>query len=192
MKGCRPLTPAEVSAVLDSFDDDPASLRNQALFVTGLNTGLRVSELLSIPWTDLANPTQIYTSVYIRRKAMKGQLEGRSVRLNIKAREALGAWQASSRTWKVEPATAVFCSRKLAPISRMHAWRILDRTFAHIGMTGKLGTHCMRKTFADRMYQLLGGDLKQLQGALGHKWITSTSQYLSFREDEINSAIDAL
>ena len=30
------------------------------------------------------------------------------------------------------------------------------------------------------------------QGARGHKWITSTSQYLSFKEDRINAAIDLL
>ena len=57
---------------------------------------------------------------------------------------------------------------------------------------GKLGTHSMRKTFADRIYDRLDGDLAKTQKALGHKNINSTVQYLSFREEEIDEAILAI
>lgn len=195
MKGCRPLTTQEVSQVLASFGDDHRSTRNRCLFTLGLNTGLRVSELLSIQVGDLAQlepVVKIHTSVHIRQRAVKGQTEGRIVRLNTKARAALHDWLTVAQTWRVTTTTRLFCSQRLKPISRVHTWRIFNQMFAHIGLQGVLGTHCMRKTFADRMYDLLGGDLKQLQGALGHKWITSTSQYLSFKEDAINDAIDLL
>jgi len=195
MKGCRPLTDQEVSQVLASSGDDHRSIRNRCLFTLGLNTGLRVSELLSIQWLDLAQLepcVKIHTSVQIRRRAVKGQTEGRIIRLNAKARAALHEWATIAQAWRVTPSTHVFCSQRLKPISRVHTWRIFDQMFSHIKLQGVLGTHCMRKTFADRMYDLLGGDLKQLQGALGHKWITSTSQYLSFKEEAINDAIDQL
>jgi integrase len=47
-------------------------------------------------------------------------------------------------------------------------------------LTGKLGTHAMRKTFANRMYDKLGKDLVKCQRALGHRNINSTVSYLSF------------
>jgi site-specific recombinase XerD len=44
-------------------------------------------------------------------------------------------------------------------ISREQAWRILTEAFAANELSGKLGTHAMRKTFANRMYDLLKHDL---------------------------------
>jgi len=192
MKGCRPLSPAEVNTVLASFGDDDLSIRNHALFVLGLNTGLRVSELTTLQLRDVYANGEVQSSLQVKRRHVKGQTEGRILRVNKKAKAALGAWISVLNTWNPEPKTPLFCSRRLRAISRVQVWNILNRIFSSIGMAGVLGTHCMRKTFADRMYELLGRDLKQLQGALGHKWITSTSQYLSFKEDEINDAIDAL
>lgn len=192
MKGCRPLSPDEVDAVLANFGDDDLSIRNHALFVLGLNTGLRVSELTALQLRDVYANGKVQPSLQVKRRHVKGQTEGRILRVNKKAKAAMEAWIAIMVSWHAEPETPLFCSRRLRAISRVQVWRILDRIFATIGMAGVLGTHCMRKTFADRMYELLGRDLKQLQGALGHKWITSTTQYLSFKEDEINDAIDAL
>ncbi len=53
----------------------------------------------------------------------------------------------------------------------------------------QLGTHSLRKTFANRIYERLDRDLKKVQRALGPKAITSTVSCLSLREDEIIEAI---
>lgn len=47
----------------------------------------------------------------------------------------------------------------------------------------------MRKTFANRIYEQLEGDLVMTARALAHQSVTSTASYLSFREDEIDEAI---
>jgi integrase len=75
------------------------------------------------------------------------------------------------------------------PTTRIQAWRILQEAFAANELTGKLGTHAMRKTFANRVYEKLNHDLVKSQRALGHANINSTVQYLSFREEEIDAAI---
>jgi integrase len=56
-------------------------------------------------------------------------------------------------------------------------------------LTGKIGTHSMRKTFASKVYEQLNGRLERVQKALGHKNINSTVAYLSFREEDIDAAI---
>ena len=75
------------------------------------------------------------------------------------------------------------------PISNVQAWRILHEAVITNELTGKVGTHAMRKTFANRVYHQLNHDLVKTQRAMGHKNINSTVAYLSFVEDEIDQAI---
>jgi site-specific recombinase XerC len=56
-------------------------------------------------------------------------------------------------------------------------------------LTGTLGIHAMRKTFAHRVYENLSRDLVKTQRALGHANINSTVSYLSFADAEIDAAI---
>ena len=92
------------------------------------------------------------------------------------------------------PECVVFQSQKdtSRPISRVQAYRVLRRAYDQNEMQGQLGTHSMRKTFADRVYDLLDHDLVKTQRAPGHKNINSTVSYLSFREEEIDQAILAI
>jgi len=84
----------------------------------------------------------------------------------------------------------LFQSRKgTGPITRVQAYRIIQNAARKNGLTGKIGNHSLRKSFADRIYEKLNRDLVRTQKALGHKWITSTTAYLSFKEEEIEEAI---
>jgi integrase len=87
--------------------------------------------------------------------------------------------------------TFVFRSRKEGnrPISEVQAWRILYEAVTTNELTGKVGTHAMRKTFANRVYHQPNHDLVKTQRAMGHKNINSIVAYLSFVEDEIDQAI---
>jgi integrase len=74
----------------------------------------------------------------------------------------------------------------------MQAWRILEEAYTTNGLTGTLGTHSMRKSFANRVYQKLNHDLVKTQRALGHRNINSTVSYLRFAEEDIDQAILAV
>ena len=188
MRGCRPLTKPEVDLLTSHLRSGRNGVRNAAFLTVGLMTGFRVSELLSVDYKDVVQCGRVVDSLTVRRSAMKGKREGRTVRLNTKAKAAIQAWVEERGEWD----GPLFCTTSGRRLGRKAAWKFLTLACESLGMTGTLGTHCLRKTFADRMHDLLGGDLKQLQGALGHKWITSTSQYLSFKEEKINEALDAL
>ena len=126
---------------------------------------------------------------------MKHGAEGRTVLLHPAAKRALAAWLGElGAAGRAHPDTFVFRSRVGCnrSIGRAQAWRVLRRAFARAGLRGNLGTHCMRKTFADRIYDRLGGDLVKLQRALGHRSIVSTASYVSFRKEEIDEAILSL
>jgi integrase len=198
MKGCRPLTDQEVNLISRSFSGTFAK-RNKALFILGVRSGFRISELLSLRVGDVLQHGKIVVYVTVARAHMKKKLEGRTVPLHPEARAALSVWlEVLSRMLKgsLDPQTPVFCSRVRdvatglrRAISREQAWRILTEAFEANQLTGKLGTHAMRKTFANRVYERLGHDLVKTQRALGHKNINSTVAYLSFREEDITAAI---
>jgi site-specific recombinase XerD len=59
-------------------------------------------------------------------------------------------------------------------------------------MTGRLGTHSLRKTFAMTVHEQLGRALHHTQQALGHVNISSTLHYLPVAEVEIQQAIVAV
>lgn len=132
--------------------------------------------------------------VTVARKNMKKKVEGRTVLLHPDARASLREWVGQLDSWGVPDDHFLFLSRKgeNRPMSRVHAWRILHGAFEAGGLKGKLGTHSMRKTFANRIYEALNFDLVRTQKALGHRNINSTVSYLSFREEDIDSAILAI
>jgi site-specific recombinase XerD len=203
MKGSRPLTDREVSLVGKSFAGTFAK-RNKALFTVGYRTGFRISELLSLVVGDVMQHGKILDQVSVQRCNMKGgkgkkSVSGRTVPLHPEARAALSVWLenlAKILKGPLDPATPVFCSRvrdKLTGlrrhISREQGWRILKEAFNSNELEGKLGTHAMRKTFANRMFKLLKGDLVKTQHAMGHANINSTVSYMSFNEEDITDAI---
>lgn len=191
MRGCRPLSDDEVADVMRSFWGEHAR-RDKALFLLGVKSGFRISELLSLQVRDIWQAGRIVERVTVERRHMKKKTEGRTVLLHPEARTALQDWlDELRRDGEIAPESFVFQSRKgeNRPISRVQAYRILQEAYDSCEMAGKLGTHSMRKTFANKVYDRLGGDLVKTQKALGHRNVNSTVQYLSFREEEIDEAI---
>jgi integrase len=191
MKGCRPLTEAEVDLLQQSFGGVYAD-GVKALFLLGVKSGVRISELLSLHVGDVWQHGRLVDRVAVQRRHMKNQREGRTVLLHPEAKAALATWLLTLRQMSGCTAqTYVFRSRKGAnrPISKVQAWRILHEAVTTNELTGKVGTHAMRKTFANRVYHQLNHDLVKTQRAMGHKNINSTVAYLSFVEDEIDQAI---
>jgi integrase len=191
MKGCRPLTAEEVTLVSQSFGGVYAD-RDRALFLLGVKSGFRISELLSLRVGDVSPHGRLVDRVTVPRRYMKQKMEGRTVLLHPEAKAALATrLLVLGQRMVVTAQTYVFRSRKGGnrPISAVQAWRILHEAVLTNELTGKVGTHAMRKTFANRVYHQLNHDLVKTQRAMGHKNINSTVAYLSFVEEEIDQAI---
>jgi site-specific recombinase XerD len=192
MKGCRPLTDAEVARVLERLGQNRHPARDRALFLLGLKTGFRIRELLSLTLADVLQNGRLVDVVSVARRNMKKKREGRSVPLmNEQARAALDAWIAElAAGGRTAPETYLFRSREGAnnALDRRTAWYLLKRAYAACGMTGKLATHTLRKTYAKQMKDALGGDLHALQKAMGHAQISSTMSYIEVDEEKLRDA----
>ncbi len=194
MQGCRPLSAAEVALVMQSFSGTFAA-RDHALFTLGIFSGFRITELLSLTVKDVVQHGQMVDRVTVHRRHMKRKRQSRSVIFHPQAKRALQVWlQDMATRGDGAPDTYVFKSRKGGnhPISRRHALAILKEAFRSCEMTGTLGTHSMRKTFANNVHERLARDVVKTQQALGQQHITTTIRYLSFRGEEIDQAILAL
>lgn len=195
MKGCRALSDQEADTLKKSFAGHYAA-RDRAIFTVGRYTGERISAILHLKVGDVVQDGRVADAVTYRRANRKGKVEGRTVKLHPEARAALMDWineQAQSNYLTADE--FLFPSRKghgQKPLGRVQYHRIFKAAVKADMLSGKVATHSMRKTFADRVYEALGRDIFKTQKALGHKNINSTAQYLSFREADIEAAILAM
>jgi len=190
MKGCRSFTDQEADQIMKSFAGTYAA-RDRAIFAVGRYTGERISAILKLKVGDVVQAGRITDAVTYRRASRKGKTEGRTVKLHAEAKAALAAWINTLAKGTVLTAEDyVFPSRKgNGPLGRVQFHRILKEVVESNELTGKLATHSMRKTFADKVYEALGRDIFRTQKALGHRNINSTVQYLSFKEADIDAAV---
>ncbi len=196
MRGCRPLTDAEIRRALDSFTGRHA-VRNRCLFVLGLVCGFRVSEMLSLRVRDVVAAGRVRFLVTVPRRNMKGSKEGRTAFLPPEGQRAV-----LDQVRALEyPAPAFFLFRSQRgenrPISRAQAHRVLVECFTACGIVDQVATHSLRKTFADRTYSYFLGLVAAGDGvdaftetslALGHSDPASTRYYLSFRDEKRRDA----
>jgi integrase len=206
MKGSRPLAVDEVKLIEKSFGGRCA-LRNKAMFLLGVKTGFRISELLSIRVGDWRQYGKMLDRVTVRRETTRGKIEGHSQRLHPEAQAAFAFWlqpldQRLGHPLDDEMLVLVsWVHRKdgsYRAISREQAWRWLREAEQANELGGKLGTHCMRKTLADRTddfarkRQAAGeaiDPLRVVQRVLGHKNINSTMSYLSLRQELVDETV---
>lgn len=200
MVGTRPLTDDEIKKCLDSFEGHKYQLRNQALFILGLNTGFRIAELLSLKISDIRPFKEITDYLTVERRNMKKKGSGRTVILNDTCKIYLKRYLDNFEVLFAIPPEGhiyLFKSQKTKPfpnqpISTRQGNEVLYNVFDDNEMTGKLASHSMRKTYAKEIHKALGSDISKTRIALGHKDISSTQHYLSFNNEEVHEAMRSL
>lgn len=76
--------------------------------------------------------------------------------------------------------------------SKTADWRAIKRVFAAAGIAGaptEVGTHFLRKTFAQKIYTALSHYLDLTGYAMRHASVSTTSEYLSSGMAEVDAAI---
>jgi site-specific recombinase XerD len=74
------------------------------------------------------------------------------------------------------------------PLSSMQAWRILKGAASAAGVKDRIGTHSMRKTFCQAIYDRTGHDIRVTQAAMGHRYLETTSRYLDVSQKAVEAA----
>ena len=197
MAGMRSLTNEELELLLARLGVR-AGGRDRVLVLLGAHTGFRVSELLALTIGHVADGSAVRREVVLERRRMKGgagvyrkSVGSRRVVLTPTARAAIGDYlirRFGGPAWDAE--LPLFPSRKgSGALGRTEAWRILSQAAQSCGLSGRIGTHSLRKTLAARVYENTGHDLVLTQKVLGHRHVTTTAQYLDTTQDAADAAV---
>lgn len=148
--------------------------RDLLLFTFGINSALRISDILKLKVGDVRN-TDVLT-----REQKTGKIK--RFRMNkaiVDAVKSLVPADATDSDW-------LFPSRKGdKPITRVQAWRILKDAAERAGVKTEIGTHTLRKTFAYHAYKS-GVDLTLLMSVLNHSSQRDTLRYIGIEQDRVD------
>lgn len=181
----RPFSNAELA----SIQQLPHS-RTKTLLICGILTGYRISELLSWRIKDVYNGIAIRHKVTVEARYMKNKHSPRTVILHPAARSIL----ATLIQPDTNPLQYVFRSREgiNQPICLDTANRNIKSVCAIEGISERIGTHSMRKTYARLLYRASGNDIIVLKEGLGHRDVKTTQKYLEVEEGKVDALMSVM
>ncbi len=195
MKGTRPLDNAEIRKVSEAFSGTFA-IRNRSLFMLGVSVGARISELIALKVEDVWQNNKPVKDLLFDRNIVKGGEVSRAVPVNVDGRQAIEdliAWH-TEIYGDLDPKRPLFPSRKgqgSKSMTRIAAHNPLKEAFEAAGLNGKLGTHSLRKSYAQRLYEQTN-DIYAVQEMLGHKSVVTTQRYLGVNYASVRDASEAM
>ena len=196
MKGTRPLDNDEIRQVSAAFTGT-YEVRNRGLFMLGVSTGGRISELLSLRVGDVYQNGKPVSDLLFDKSIVKGKEVSRSVPVNADGRRAIDAlvnWHRRHYGNPIASTRPLFPSRHnsgTVPMHRQTAHAILKTAFMEAGLNGHIATHSLRKSFAQRLYDKTG-DIYLVQELLGHRNISTTQKYLGVNYADAKAAVEAI
>jgi integrase/recombinase XerD len=152
-------------------------------------TGLRVSELVSLPRSAARNDARM---IVVRGKGNKERL----VPLNDASRQAMSDYLAATEATKSAKNKGAAVSKWLFPsfgesghLTRQHFARDLKELAAAAGLAPRLvSPHVLRHAFASHLLHN-GADLRIVQTLLGHTDISTTQIYTHVVEERLKSLV---
>ncbi|MED4400361.1 tyrosine-type recombinase/integrase [Metabacillus fastidiosus] len=154
------------------------SQRDLLLFVFGINTGIRVSDLLSLKVDDIWDGTGVKEFLYLND--MSGD-ETRGYYLNHRVQFELKNYL---NVIDLKKDDYLFKSRKNdQPITRQQAYRIINKVAKEVGIPGNVGMHTLRKTFGYHAYRK-GIAISILMEIYNHHSPSETLRYIGIDKSE--------
>jgi integrase len=152
------------------------SERNYILFMIGLYTALRISDILRLRVEDIKND-------YINIREKKTS-KFRRIYLNRDLKKALKDYIADK-----EPHEYLIKSREGVnkPITRAMAYVILKEAAKEVGLES-IGTHSLRKTFGYWAYKDTK-DVAALQKLFNHSYPEETLRYIGIEQDGVDQLL---
>lgn len=161
------------------------AVRLYALIEMLYATGLRISELISLPVQALQGDPRF---LVIKGKGNKERL----VPLSSKAREAVQSWLKLRNTGKTADSPWAFPARSgTGYVARQLVARELKALAARAGIDAAcLSPHMLRHAFASHLLQN-GADLRTVQQLLGHSDISTTQIYTHVLEERLHQLVNS-
>ena len=170
------LSESEVGRLLNSFStrgDDPLEFRNRVVLELLYSSGLRASEVATLP----------LRAVDFENELLRVEGKGSKVRMVPVGKPALRLLRKYVAEIRPELAgekgafqSALFLSVRGRPLDRERVWQIVKIAAERSGITKNIYPHILRHSFASHLLSN-GADLRAIQEMLGHADISTTEIY---------------
>jgi integrase/recombinase XerC len=165
--------------------DSADGCRDRAILEVIYSAGLRVSELVSLDWSD------VDTQLELLRVRGKGGKE-RIVPVGKKALGALETYRARITDLcraRLHDPEAVFLNRRGQRLTTRSIGRMVDHYILKAGIATKASPHALRHSFATHLLGA-GADLRAIQEMLGHANLSTTQKYTHLDLDHLMAVYD--
>ena len=172
------ITEEEIAALFATPNrNTPLGMRDYAFLVLLYATGIRVSELITLPLVHLDTTNGL----------IRVQGKGSKERLVPMYEDCVAVMQQYVHT--VRPLfcpvdAVVFVNRSGKKLTRQGIWKLIKQYAVKAGIYKTISPHTLRHTFATQLLKN-GADIRTVQILLGHEDISSTEIYLHMQLQEL-------
>jgi integrase len=146
------------------------------LFKFGLNTGLRISDILPITKNDIYNNKNEFREYLVIKEKKTSKIK--KIVINSVLREAIEKFIKDNTDCGY-----LFKSKKGGHIGRIQAYRILKESANSLDIEN-FGTHSMRKTWGYWTYKISKHNIGLIMDAFNHSSQNITLRYIGINQDE--------
>ena len=174
------LSPLEEADLLGQFNARyPTSFRNSVMIELVLNTGMRVSDLISLHWEDIELDTG--------RTHLKMSKNDKDRVIFIKP-YILSFMVDLSKKMGRDAKGLVFTTLKGGPVKDAYLRKMIAAKAKKAGIGKRVHFHLLRHTYLTRLYQKTK-DLRLVQEVAGHADISTTQIYTHISGENVKQAM---
>ncbi|MCX4304603.1 MAG: tyrosine-type recombinase/integrase [Acetatifactor sp.] len=177
----------DLERIKNFFLSERPNPRNQLLLILGLNTALRISDILSLKWKDVyCEEDQSWRRHIFLLEQKTGKRS--EIFINDSAKQALVSYFdfLKERTGSIPCAKQfLFPGRgsKDRPLTRVQAFRLIKTAARHCQISGVISCHSLRKTFGYHAWKQ-GVEPALLMNIYNHASFQNTKRYLGIDQDD--------
>jgi integrase len=169
----------DIQSIKKMLTDNP---RNQALFIIGINTNLRASDLLSIKAGQVRD-LKPGDSIQVKEKKT-GKF--RTITFNKACAQAI---HKLLQTRPYEDGESLFVGQR-GPLTVPSVIRLVKAWCKAINLKGNFGSHTLRKTWGYHQRVSFGTDIPRLMICFNHSSQRQTLDYLCVQPEEIKDVYE--
>lgn len=151
------------------------SQRDYIIFILGINSGLRISDILALNVKDVRDKS--YLNIFEQKTQKQKILPINDTLKNLFAKYTKNKLDNSP----------LFLSKNLNRLERVSYYRIINKVCKQAGVKYRVGTHTLRKTFGYHHYKKFK-DVALLQKIFNHSTPEITLRYIGITQDIINES----
>lgn len=159
-----------------------SNYRNYALIITGLNTALRINDILHLTWDTVFDDDRIRDHIELKEQKT-GKIN--RILLNKELRSVLTQYRVLSQLQRPENNPYIFFAHRKTenPLSRYQAYRIIRHAAKMVGLDANISCHSLRKTFGYYAWKQ-GTPPAMLMSIFNHSSFQTTRRYLCIEQDD--------